>query len=601
MGDVSKGTTFSVEQSNDWFIREAECINSLDTLEELFDESTDESEISNLIDDADCCQGNSLALFNKQLTEDCNSAISELKRKFATSPAQSVLELSPRLQAIVISPQRSIKRRLFDDSGIERDEAEIAVEKVVDSDKSSTRSTDNWSENLNLLNTANYKVVLYTKCKEKFGLSFVELTRSFKSNKTGSDQWIVLAHCIRPELIEACKYQLQTHCDFFQLIQYDFTILLCIMFKTVKCRETVSKLLCAVMNCSEKQLLLEPPRTRSPPVAMYFYQKSFSNASFKFGDFPEWIKRQTIITHESAAVAESFDLSQMIQFCYDNDLLDEPSIAYKYALQADFDPNAAAFLKHNNQAKFVRDACAMVKYYKRQEMRELTISEWIWRCCDDCNEGGDWRVIVQLLKFQTINFISFLTALRYFLKGTPKKNCIVIYGPSDTGKSYFCNSLITFIKGKVISMMNRCSPFWLQPMLDAKMGFLDDCTFVGWQYLDTNMRGALDGNMMCVDAKHKAPTQMRLPPMLVTTNVDVKEEASLKYICSRLQLFHFPNKFPLNEDGTVVYEITNESWKCFFSKFGHQIDLDPRDGSQDESGGSNKAFRCTAGKTFESL
>lgn len=599
MGDITKGTEFSVDQNNEWFIKEAECINSLDTLEELFDDSTDESEVSNLIDDTDYCQGNSLALFNKQVTEDCNSAITELKRKFTNSPEQTVAELSPRLQAIAITPERTSKRRLFEDSGIGNDEAENAVEKVVDSENSGNQ--DNWTDNLNLLNCSNYKIILYAKCKEKFGVSFTEITRSFKSNKTCSDQWIVLAHCIRTELIEASKYQLQSVCDFLQLIIYDFTVLLCIMFKTVKSRETVSKLMCSTFNCGENQLLMEPPRTRSPPVAMYFYQKSLTNVSYIFGDFPDWIKKQTIITHESAAAAETFDLSQMIQFCYDNDLMDEPSIAYRYALQAECDPNAAAFLKHNNQAKFVRDACCMVKYYKRQEMRELTMSQWIWKCCDECDEGGDWKVIVQLLKYQEINFLSFLTSLRYFLKGVPKRNCITFYGPSDTGKSYFCNSLVTFLKGKVISMMNRCSPFWLQPMLDAKLGFLDDCTYPGWQYLDTNMRGALDGNAVCIDAKHRAPSQIKLPPMLITTNVDVSQEVTLKYICSRLQLFNFPHKFPLQEDGSVIYEITNNSWKCFFSKFGHQIDLSPKDDLQDESGGFNKAFRCTAGKAIESL
>lgn len=599
MGDVNKGTEFTIETSSEWFIKEAECINSLESLEELFEESTDESEVSNLIDDTDCCQGNSLALFNKQLTEDCNSAVAELKRKFTASPAQSVAELSPRLLAIQISPERSIKRRLFDDSGIEHDETENATEKV--SETVNTERQENWVDSLRVLNNSNYKIILYAKCKEKFGVSFSEMTRNFKSNKTCSDHWMVLAHCIRQELVESSKIQLQPYCEYFQIIQYDFTLLLCLFFKSVKNRETVTKLICQVYSCNENQLLIEPPRTRSPAVAMYLYQKSLSNVSFIFGDFPEWIKRQALLTHESAAAAETFDLSQMIQFCYDNGLDDEPSIAYNYALQAEFDPNAAAFLKHNNQAKFVRDACCMVKYYRRQEMRELSMSQWIWKCCDECEEGGDWKVIVQLLKYQGVNFISFLTILRAFLKSTPKKNCMVFVGPSDTGKSYFCNSLIKFVKGKVISLMNKCSPFWLQPMLDAKMGFLDDCTYPGWLYLDVNMRGALDGNSVCIDAKHRAPTQITLPPMLITTNVEVNTDTSLKYICSRLQIIKFPNKFPLNDDGSVIYEITNKSWKCFFSKFGNQIDLSPRNDCQDESGGFNKAFRCTRGETYESV
>ena len=188
-----------------------------------------------------------------------------------------------------------------------------------------------------------------------------------------------------------------------------------------------------------------------------------------------------------------------------------------------------------------------------------------------------------------------------FLKSIPKKNCIVFYGPPDTGKSYFCNSLIQFLKGKVICFMNRGSQFWLQPLIDAKIGFLDDCTYQAWSYLDVNMRGALDGNPVCIDSKHKAPQQLKLPPMLITTNVDVQKEDTLLYLKSRLQFFCFPNKLPFNADGTLVYEITNATWKCFFSKLFTQIDLSPKEDLQDESGRPDKAFRCTAGQANDSL
>lgn len=601
MGD-DKGIELNVFNKKEWFEIEADCVDSLDTMEELFDGSTDGSDISNLIDESDCSQGNSLALFNQKLTEDCNSAIAALKRKLTTTPEQSVVDLSPQLQAISISPQRSSKRRLFDDSGIEQDEAENSIEKVQASLPADTVSDNAVNENLNLLNNnGNHKALLYSKCKDKFGISFTEITRPFKSSKTCSNQWVVLAYCIREELSEAAKIQLQPYCDYFQILQNDFSLLMCLLFKNSKSRETLLKLLCPLLNCSEVQLLMEPPRTRSPPVAIFFYQHSFGNACFKFGDYPEWIKKQTMLTHESAAAAENFDLSQMIQFCYDNCLMDEPSIAYKYALQADSDPNAAAFLKHNNQAKFVRDACAMVKYYKTQEMRELSISEWIWRCCDECDEEGDWKVIAHLFKYQQIQLVSFLTALRAFFKSTPKKNCIVLYGPSDTGKSYFCNSLIEFLKGKVVSIMNKASLFWLQPLLHTKIGFMDDVTYQGWLYLDTNMRGALDGTPVSIDAKHKAPTQIKLPPMLITTNVELEKEESLKYIRTRLQLFCFPNKFPINDDGSVVYEITNKHWTCFFRKLGTQIDLTPKEDLQDESGRFDRPLRCTSGKINESL
>ncbi|ATQ38451.1 E1 [Gammapapillomavirus 18] len=591
MGDANKGNLFGEEGCSSWFITEATCIDSLDTIDELFENSTDGSDISNLIDEVDnCIQGNSLALLNKQLTEECDADIIALKRKFHPSPEQSVNELSPRLEAVQITPQRSIKRRLFGDSGIEEDEAENSNEKVV------TNNVEADDVESICLTQENYKGVLLNKCKEKFGVQFGELTRSFKSDKTCSPQWIVLAHKIQTELIEASKIQLQNYCDFMQLLTYDFSVLYFMLFKSPKNRETVEKLFCQLLNCKSVQLLSEPPRTRSAVVALFFYQKSFGNASYKVGDFPDWIKKFTLISHQAASTADSFDLSQMIQYAYDNNLLEESIIAYRYAQIADEDPNAAAFLKSNNQARYVRDACRMVRHYKRQEMRDLSMSDWIWKCSDDCDGEGDWKPIALLFKFQDVNFVRFLTAFRDFLKSIPKRNCLVFIGPSDTGKSYFCHSLTKFLKGKVINFMNRASPFWLSPLVDGKIGLLDDCTYQCWQHLDVNMRGALDGNDVCIDSKHKNPIQITLPPMLITTNFDITREESFSFLRSRLQCFHFPNRVPINEDGSLVYTINNDTWKCFFRKFATHIDLTPREDQQNESGRPDKAFRCTTGQ-----
>ena len=109
MGD--KGTNDS-----EWFvIKEAECVDDLDALDDIFEKSTDGSNISQLIDDGDVDsenEGNSLALFNKQVTEECDTALQALKRKYV-SPQHSIADLSPKLQEISISPRKPSKRRLF--------------------------------------------------------------------------------------------------------------------------------------------------------------------------------------------------------------------------------------------------------------------------------------------------------------------------------------------------------------------------------------------------------------------------------------------------------------------------------------------------------
>ena len=614
MGDPSKGIDnfANMENNNDWFISEAECVESLDALDEIFDKSTDEgSNISQLIDDdveVDSeDRGNSLALFNRQVTEECDRAIQVLKRKYI-SPQHSVVDLSPKLQAVTISPRKLTKRRLFQDSGIEEDEVENSIEQVplqteteVETELENVAGKNGASiANLNLLKSNNRKATAYAMFKEYFGAPYNELIRNYKSDKTCSDNWIIVVFNVMDEVLEASKYTLQQHCNFLQVIISGFSALYLVEFKTGKSRETVINLICSLMNIQTWQILCDPPKIRSVPAALFFYKKSIANSCYMYGAFPTWLAQQTLVNHQFAAAADSFQLSKMVQWAYDNEYTEEPEIAYNYALCADSDSNAAAFLNSNSQVKYVRDCSLMVKLYRRQEMRNMSMADWIFNCCDRCKEDGDWKTIARFLKYQSVNFIEFLIILKTFLKCIPKKNCLVIYGPPDTGKSYFAFSFMRFIRGKVVSYVNRSSQFWLQPLLDTKVGFMDDVTYPAWQYMDYNMRNALDGNSMSIDAKHKAPQQFKLPPLIVTTNLDVKAEQSLIYLHSRVQCIHFPNKMLFDDNGEPLFRITDVEWKCFFRKFATQLDLQEEEGDG-EPRVTDRAFRCTARDANESL
>lgn len=605
MGDLVKGTeiTDSLENLNDWcIISEAECVDRMDTLSDLFERDTDDSNISNLIDDLEPVnQGNSLALFNDQVAEDCDNAVLYLKRKFIASPERSLADLSPRLQAVHISPQRISKKRLFQDSGIADDETSNSVTQVdsvvqIDSVAKNGASQEEYV----ILHSSNRKATLLTKFKEKYNVSFNELTRNFKSDKTCTNNWIVVLFAVAEELIEASKIILQQHCEFIQVVPSDFSALYALQFKSTKNRETVIKLFTSMLNISEMQLLCDPPRVRSTPVALYFVKKQMANIGFKYGSYPAWIASQTLVNHQTAT-AESFKLSDMVQWAYDNDYTEESSIAYFYALHAEQDANAAAFLQSNLQVKYVRDCAQMVKMYKRQELKNMTMSEWIFKCCGSIKEGDGWKVITKYLKYQNVNILSFLIALKLFFQGIPKKTCIVIYGPPDTGKSWFCFKLIKFLQGKVVSFMNRSSHFWLMPLLDGKVGFLDDATHSCWSFLDSNMRNAFDGTCVSVDVKHKALQQMKLPPMFVTTNVDVPKEPSLMYLYSRLTCFEFPNKMPLDDVGNPLFNITNDSWAMFFRKFSRHLELCEDECSDSgDTGEPGRAFCCRARNSIDS-
>nr|AYA93595.2 MAG: E1 protein [Human papillomavirus] len=578
-------------------ITEAECED--DTLVDLFDESTNDTVVSNLIDDSESLiQGNSLALFNNQCSEESDRCVQELKRKYAVTPEKQILDLSPRLSAVHITPERASKRRLFNDSGVEEDEAEgfsLQVESLTEKDAGDQNGAE--FELNNILRSNNCRATLLSKFKEKFNVGFYEITRNFKSDKTCTPNWVISIIGIREDLRDASKTLLQQHVEFLQLITQDFAALYLIEFKVSKNRETVLKLLAPMLNAKEEQILCEPPKLKSTAAALFFYKKIITETCFKYGKLPAWVSKLTIIDHQ-LATADTFSLSEMVQWAYDNDFIEESTVAYNYACYASENSNAAAFLASNMQVKYVKDCVAMVRMYKRQEMKAMSMSEWISKCCKDDVKGEEWKEIVQFLKYQGINFLQFLIALKQFLKCIPKKMCLVFYGPPDTGKSLFCFRLVQFLKGQVVSFINKSSQFWLMPLQDAKIGLLDDATYNCWLYLDTYLRNAFDGNTFCLDIKHKNLQQTKLPPMIITTNVDVTVDESLFYLRSRLTCFNFPNKLPMSESNDPLFTFSDKSWTCFFRKFWSQLDL--QEDAAGDPGESERSFCCTARNSVES-
>ena len=608
MGD-NKGSksSNSLEGCSDWFIvTEADCEDDeeLTDLEKLFDES-DCSDISNLIDDEDYDQpdeGNPQALLNQQLLQESCKHLSELKRKFySPSPKEAILALSPQLQSCSLSSQpKNSKRKLFEDSGIENETedvspvAQVAPETLQESEtEQPVPAIENGGQVcLELLSSHNRKVTALAKIKELFGVGYHELTRVYKSDKSCCHSWVMVVFGVREELVEGSKLLLQPQCDYVQIIKPLLNPVVTVMYlceyKAAKNRETVINLLKAMLNVEEYQILADPPKHRSVPAALYWYKISMSNVSFKSGNFPDWLSKLTLVTHQTES--ETFDFSAMVQYAYDNDLIDEADIAFNYAQLAEEETNAAAWLKHNNQLKFVKDCANMVKLYKRYEMKNMTMSQWINKCCTVCEADGDWKIINSFLKFQGVNIVAFLTALRLMFRGIPKKNTIVISGIPDSGKSFFAYSLCKFLKGRVVSFMNSRSHFWIQPLAETKFGFLDDATHQCWVFLDTYLRNGLDGNLVSIDLKHRAPLQLKLPCMFITTNIEVMKDESLKYLHSRITEFTFNRKMPLNDEGNPLYNLTDGVWKSFFQKLTKQLGLEP----EEENGITQTAFRCAA-------
>ena len=601
----SKGST-SKEGFDDWCILEAECSDVENDLEKLFDEDTD-SDISDLLDDNDLEQGNSRELFHQQECQESEEHLQKLKRKYLSPKA--VAQLSPRFESISLSPQQKSKRRLFaeQDSGLEltlTNEAEDVSSEVEVPALNSQPVAGEQSGDIDihftaLLRANNNRAILMAKFKEAFGVGFYDLTRQFKSYKTCCNAWVISVYAVHEDLLESSKQLLQQHCDYVWIRQTAAMSLFLLCFKVGKNRGTVHKLMMSMLNVHEKQILSEPPKLRNTAAALFWYKGCMGSGGFTYGPYPDWIAQQTILGHQSAE-ASSFDLSEMIQWAFDNNHMDESDIAYQYAKLAPENSNAVAWLAHNNQARFVRECAAMVRFYKKGQMKEMSMSEWIYARIHEVDGEGHWSTIAKFLRYQQVNFIMFLAALKDLLHAVPKRNCILIYGPPNTGKSAFTMSLIRVLKGRVISFVNSKSQFWLQPLSECKIALLDDVTDPCWIYMDTYLRNGLDGHVVSLDCKHKAPIQTKFPALLLTSNINVHNEVNYRYLHSRIQGFEFPNPFPMKADNTPQFELTDQSWKSFFTRLWQQLELSDHE-EEGENGESQRTFQCSTRSANEHL
>ena len=567
-----------------WFIVEAtvdkttENDISEDEIEEEEDSGFDMVDfINNTLEDSCAEQSCAQALLNKQQADADAAIVQELKRKYISpyvSPIQCLQEsvdrdLSPRLHAIKIGGGQKAKRRLFEPTEqrhsnygnceVEATETQVDVEnggperhmgaiqhcgrggssvaeavQVVEEEGVTNNSQTTGEQSprtriVELLKDKDVTVKLLGKFKDLFGVGFNDLVRQFKSDKSTCTDWVYSVFGVNPSIAEGFHMLLKEQTLYLHTqwvtCRWGMVLLALCRYKVAKNRSTVGRQLAQMLNVPVQQILIQPPKLQSAPAALFWFRAGMGNGSEVSGTTPEWISRQTVLEHSFADT--QFSLTNMVQWAYDNGYTEECDIAYYYAQLGDTDANAAAFLKSNMQARYVRDCACMCKHYKLAEMKKMSMAEWIKHRGEKCNDG-DWKPIIRFLRYQHIDIITFLASLKKWLHGIPKKNCICIIGPPDTGKSSFGMSLMKFLGGTMLSYVNSSSHFWLQSLVDAKAAMLDDVTAACWNYMDMHMRNLLDGNLTSIDRKHKALAVIKCPPLLLTSNMDITTDDKYK-------------------------------------------------------------------------
>lgn len=592
----NEGTVSDLSElpSCSYILDEAECSDA-----ESEDES-DGSVVVDLVDDAPVAQGDSLSLFAAQAVEEHELDILRLKRKFIKSPQQvqkECADLSPKLASCSLeeSSNKRVRKALFqDDSGIEPSTLESTR---TDSDSTLVESLpaaqpqQSQKDLETLFKSKNRGTYMLGRFKEFYGVAFSDITRPFKNDKTASNMWIcALYYYVLDTEATAMQVLLKPQCSFVYLENIPGCLFLFLDFHVQKCRSTLFKWFQSNFNYNENRMLANPPRTRSPPAALYFIQRFQTRGAIREGDIPDFITDQCSVNQKE----KPFELSQMVQWALDNGYTEEHLIALEYAMLAEIDGNAKAFLKANNQPKIVKDCSSMVRLYNQALLDKMTISQYLDKRCTECGDPVEdgWRVIVHFLRYQENEFLHFMHLMLDFLNHRPKKCTIVICGPSNTGKSYFATSLLTFLNGKVISFVNSTSQFWLSPLRGAKFAMIDDASLQFWRYADVYLRTLLDGNEVSLDAKHKNPLQVRAPPMLITTNEDIRNKDEFNYLRTRTAFLTFNKPFPMKADGTPLYKIDNITWTSFFRKFWRHLSLkNPEEEGDGEAVGTLRLYR----------
>ncbi|UJQ88227.1 E1 protein [Eumops bonariensis papillomavirus type 1] len=574
-----------------FILDEAECSDDSD---DEPDDDLDALMAEDFVDNAFVAQGDSLSLFNAQTVEEHEIELQSLKRKFIGSPLQvqqDVKELSPRLANVSLEESRGkrARKQLFlSDSGI--DSADVTAEpSTLDTDATQIESTPlppnqpRFSDkDLDaIFKNKNRQYHMLTRFKQTFGVNFNDITRPFKNSRTTSGLWVVaMFYQALDSEITTMEVLLQSQCSYFYLENTDGIILLFAEFHVQKSRITIINFFNQHFYYNENRIMADPPKVRNVPAALFFFQRFVGTNSH--GQIPDFITQQVSIQGQT----QQFDFSRMVQWALDHDYIDEPQIALEYAMLAETDDNARAFLKLTSQPKIVKDCGTMVRMYKTALMNRMSMSQYIRSRCDLYGEPEPelWRRIVHFVRYQGQDFLPFMQTMLNFLHHKPKKCTMVFCGPPDTGKTYFASSLNSFLGGSVLSFCNFNTHFWLSPMRNARVCFIDDATPQFWRYADTYLRTALDGHMISVDAKHKNAVQLRAPPLIITTNENIKEQDEFKYLQTRCSYLYFNKQFPVKGDGSPLYPIDGATWTSFFNRFWRHLNLtDPDDESDGEA------------------
>lgn len=446
------------------------------------------------------------------------------------------------------------------------------------------RRTELTKETLALLETncailrksKDIKVTMLGIFKKHAGFSFMQLVRPFKSDKTQTNDWIVLSIDNRVEYWNEFICRQEDICTYMYTVPGIHCMYLS-FFNSKNRRGVINFLKKGGLGVDGEGLQIQPPNIRIMMNAVYWLKSAIHGK----GPMPAWVETYFDDAGNQAEV-DRFEMATMVQWALDHKLYDVDRICYHYSLEAsNNNPNAKAWMDCNNMYKYASDCAKLARAMTKGRVCSMTMHEYLTHRMETWEERGNSASIMKLLYLQGIMYVDFMHALKSLINKVPKKCCIAIVGPPNTGKSMFCMSLMKFLDGKVLSYFAHKSHFWLSPLADTKVALIEDCTWSCWDYIDTYLRGALDGTQLTIDQKNKDPKQIECPPIIITSNYDFTtgeayggdgKRSGYPYLKSRITKFCFPKQISKGNSKPKII-ITPEDWADFFIRYKEALGL----------------------------
>ncbi|QYW06039.1 E1 protein [Papillomaviridae sp. Seabass_c24797] len=294
------------------------------------------------------------------------------------------------------------------------------------------------------------------------------------------------------------------------------------------------------------------------------------------GDLPEWIKAKFQAETTETGLNAEFKLKIAAQYCIDNDINDEAQFIYQYSQITGTDSNAKAWLNHNSCLKWAKDAVQLSIKMRAGREASMNPGEFVQHKIDQLPERtGNFKKIDSLLLFQNIMPVSFANAVRKLLYRVPKKSVLCLVGKKDTGKSLISSTLSQFLGGKALGFQNHRSSFWLQPAINARLVVLDDATLSFWEYANVYLRTAFDGNSISVDAKNLAMKEIKFPPIIITSNYDIRNTeqfGDFGFLTNRVLFFSMQKE--LTSQQVQRWLPTSADWASWFFEYRQNLDIE---------------------------